>query len=165
MKSRWILFLSLLIIASSGCSSTPMEVSDPAGNPTLEAQISPTIEPPDLQNPSLPTQGVPTQMFQSIPDPLTETLQNLIDKAKEDLADRLSISIDQVNFIGVYDVTWPDSSLGCPQDGMMYAQVLTPGYLILLEYGNIQYEYHSEKSTQVVYCENPTQALPGIPDS
>ena len=105
-------------------------------------------------------------MFQAIPAPLSDDMQILIDKAKEHLADRLSISIDQVSFIGVYDVTWPDSSLGCPQDGMMYAQVLTPGFLIQLEHGPIQYEYHSGKSMQqVVSCENPSKALPGIPDS
>jgi hypothetical protein len=105
-------------------------------------------------------------MYQSIPDPLTKDLQDLIVKAKEHLAARLSVSIEQVNLVRVFDVTWPDTSLGCPQEGMMYAQVLTPGYLIQLEYGTVLYEYHSGKNMQqVVTCENPSQALPGIPDS
>lgn len=154
MRTHWILFPFLLIFATAGCGSAPIEVTEPAGNPTMETQ-----------NPSLPTEGVPTEMYESIPDPLTSNLQNLVDKAKEDLAGRLSISVEQVNYIGVYDVTWPDASLGCPQEGMMYAQVLTPGYLIKLGYGSIQYEYHSGKSTQVVFCENPGPALPGLPDS
>lgn len=165
MRTRWILFFPLLIIAAVGCSSFPIEADVTYVMPTLEAQISPTKEPPESQNPSLPTQGVDTQMFQSIPDPLSADLKNLIDKAKEHLANRLSVPIDLVNFNKVFDVTWPDSSLGCPQDGMMYAQVLTPGYLIQLEHGNIQYEYHSNKGTSLVSCENPVQPLPGLPDS
>ena len=165
MKTRWIIFFLLLILATASCSSAPLETGASSVLPASEAEISPSEESPEAILPILPTQGVSTQMFQSIPDPLTADLQNLINAAKENLAGRLSSSIDQVNFIGVYDVTWPDSSLGCPQDGMMYTQVLTPGYLIQLEHGSIQYEYHSGKSTRVVYCENPVQPLPGIPDS
>ena len=29
-------------------------------------------------------------------------------------------------------VQWPDSSLGCPQPGMMYTQIITPGYRVTL---------------------------------
>jgi len=165
LRTRWILFFFFLMIATASCSSSPTEAGDSSAMPTSEAETSPSKEPADTQNPILPTQGVPTQMFQSIPAPLTSDLQNLIDKAREHLAERLTISIDQVNFIGAYDVTWPDSSLGCPQEGMNYAQVLTPGYLIQLDYEAIQYDYHSDKSTRVVYCENPIKPLPGIPDS
>ena len=28
-------------------------------------------------------------------------------------------------------MTWSDASLGCPQPDMGYAQVVTPGYLVL----------------------------------
>src|SRR5665648_364130 len=132
----------------------------------MDAQISPTKEPPGTNPSEIPTLGITSQPFPTMPAPLTPDLQNLIEKAKEHLADRLSISIDEVNFIGVNDVIWPDASLGCPQDGMAYAQVLTPGYLIQLEFGTIQYKYHSGKSMQqVVHCKNPTQPLPGNPDT
>jgi hypothetical protein len=166
MRTHLILFFSLLMFASAGCSTSPNEAGDNSGMPSLDAQISPSQEPTGAHLPVSPTQGVPTHMSQSMPSPFTPDLQNLIEKAREHLANRLSISIDQVIFIAAYDVTWPDSSLGCPQEGMAYAQVLTPGYLIQLEHGSIQYEYHSGKSMQqVVSCENPGQPLPGNPDS
>ena len=38
--------------------------------------------------------------------------------------------------------TWPDASLGCPEPGMMYAQVLTPGILVVLSYGGELHRYH-----------------------
>jgi hypothetical protein len=28
---------------------------------------------------------------------------------------------------------WPDSSIGCPQPGMAYAQIITPGYILTLD--------------------------------
>jgi len=41
-------------------------------------------------------------------------------------------------------VEWPDTSLGNPQPGMFYAQVITPGYKIILEADSHQYEYHTD---------------------
>ena len=58
-------------------------------------------------------------------------------------------------------VTWPDSSLGCPVEGMMYAQVETEGYIIWLEANDSPYRYHTDTDEQVVFCETPQ--LPGIP--
>jgi hypothetical protein len=104
-------------------------------------------------------------MLPPLPAPFSPELQNLVEKAKEHLAEILTIPVEQVNLIAAYAVVWPDASLGCPQEGMAYAQVLTPGYLIHLEYGNNPYEYHTGKGTQVIFCANPSQALPGLPDS
>lgn len=161
MRTPWILIFILLVFASGGCSSSPTEAGDSSAVPSLNPQVSPSKEPPGTHPPEFPTQGEPTQMAPSMPAPL----QNLIDKAKTDLAQRLSISITLIRFIEVDEVTWPDSSLGCPQDGMAYAQVLTPGYLIRLEYSNNQYEYHSGKGAEVIYCANPTAPVPGAPDT
>ncbi len=103
-------------------------------------------------NPSLPT--------------LTDSgLQNLIEKAKEDLAQRLTISANEIILLEATRVVWPDSSLGCPQEGMAYAQVLTPGYLIQLEYSGNKFEYHASKDTSITYCKNPTPPIPGTPEN
>jgi len=50
-------------------------------------------------------------------------------------------------------VEWSDASLGCPKPGFAYAQVITPGYRIVLTAGQQQYEYHTDKSRAVVLCE------------
>jgi hypothetical protein len=47
---------------------------------------------------------------------------------------------------------WSDTSLGCPQEGFMYAQVITPGYLIVLEAQGQTYEYHTDTQANVVLC-------------
>lgn len=43
----------------------------------------------------------------------------------------------------VQEVTWRDSSLGCPASGGMYLQVLTPGYRIVVRAGDTLLEYHA----------------------
>lgn len=95
--------------------------------------------------------------------PATPNLQSLIEKAKDDLAQRLSISITQINIMDAKEVTWSNSSLGCPQPGMLYADVLTPGYLILLSANGQDYEYHAGKSSAIFYCENPLPPVEGMP--
>jgi hypothetical protein len=79
----------------------------------------------------------------------------LVQIAKEDLARRLDLSLSEILVISVEAVDWPDTSLGCPQPGMMYAQVITPGYLIVLEAEGQTYEYHSG-GEQLLLCAEGT---------
>jgi hypothetical protein len=76
-------------------------------------------------------------MTPSLPVPSDPGLQSLVQRTKEDLANRLVIPTDEISFVETTEVEWPDSSLGCPQPGMDYLQVITPGYLIRLE-ANVQ---------------------------
>jgi hypothetical protein len=104
-------------------------------------------------------------MTSSLPPPTISGLQKLIEAAKEDLAQRLSVSVSQINLVDAQEVVWPDSSLGCPKEGMAYAQVLTPGYLILLQSGDHEFEYHASKGTFITYCENPSPPIAGTPEN
>ncbi len=98
-----------------------------------------------------------------LPTPAGAVLQSMIENAETDLAKRLGVSVDQVILVEASSVVWSDASLGCPQAGMQYAQVLSPGYLIRLESGGQVYEYHAGRSTTVFYCENPTPPVSGTP--
>jgi hypothetical protein len=95
--------------------------------------------------------------------PFSPGLQGLIEKAKKDLAKRLSVAATEISVAQAGEVVWPDSSLGCPQEGMAYAQVLTPGYLVILEYANSKYGYHAGRGGEVFYCPHPTPPVPGTP--
>lgn len=48
------------------------------------------------------------------------------------LGDRFAIPVTEVTVSEVTPMTWPDASLGCPEIGVMYIQVVTPGFQILL---------------------------------
>ncbi len=59
---------------------------------------------------------------------------------------------EEVKIILVERVVWPDTSLGCPEPGMFYAQVLVPGYRIILEIGGKKVEVHTDLKGRVVVC-------------
>jgi hypothetical protein len=67
-------------------------------------------------------------------------------------ADRLNLPEDQLTIESVQSMNWPDTSLGCPKAGEFYAQVITPGYLVIISGGGKQLEYHTNKSDAVVFC-------------
>jgi hypothetical protein len=74
--------------------------------------------------------------------------------ARMHLAEYLGIDPGLIVEKDVKVVEWPDASLGCPQSGMMYAQVITPGYKIMFEIGGIKYTYHTDMHGFVVLCKD-----------
>ena len=92
-------------------------------------------------------------MTPAIPSPASG-LENLVQLARADLAQRLSISTDEISLVEATEVEWSDSSLDCPQPGMEYLQVITPGYRIVLQVNGQSYEYHTNRDAYFVYCEN-----------
>ena len=88
-------------------------------------------------------------------------LEDLVKMAKDDLAQRLSVEISQIVLTDAREVIWSNSSLGCPQPGMLYTEMLTPGYLILLNVHGLEYEYHAGKNSDAFLCENPLPPVPG----
>lgn len=90
---------------------------------------------------------------------LSEVEQQLVAQARADLAQELGVAAEEIQVAGVEAVDWPDASLGCPEEGMMYAQVITPGYRIELRVDGNSYEYHTgnQPDGPMVRCE-PTDS-------
>lgn len=70
--------------------------------------------------------------------------------AKQHLAQRLGIEVQRVYLASLERVTWPDTSLGCPQPGQQYAQVQTPGYKFLLDTPEGAFAYAADESGRVI---------------
>jgi hypothetical protein len=85
-------------------------------------------------------------------------LDSLISLAKEDLAQRLSIQVEQIEVLEAKSVVWPDSSLGCPQPGMRYRQVPMDGARIRLAVEGRVYAYHSGGGRGPFLCEQTLEA-------
>ena len=68
------------------------------------------------------------------------------------IAKELGVSPDAVQIVSAEQKTWPDRSLGCPKPGQMYAQVLTPGYLVVVEVNGTRSEFHTDDRGNVVRC-------------
>ena len=127
-----------------GSENTQDCPEDCAETPTLQEELK---EPSSTPNPETGTEDQIPQVVQ----------------AKEDLAQRLGINTSEIKLLKFEAVTWPNASLGCPQPGMAYAEVLTPGYLLILSVKGIEYEYHASRGGEVIYCSNPEDPVPGTP--
>ena len=79
-------------------------------------------------------------------------VDQLSEMARNDLAIELGVDADAIELVEVESVEWSNSSLGCPQEGMMYLQVLTPGYRLTLEVDGQRYVYHTDDRQHVVHC-------------
>lgn len=74
--------------------------------------------------------------------------------ARKHLATRLKNAGAPIETLAVQPTTWPDSSLGCPQRGRQYLQMLTPGYCIDLRAEGRIWTYHSD-TKRVIPCGGP----------
>jgi hypothetical protein len=73
--------------------------------------------------------------------------------ATDDLAKRLGLRPAAIRLVRVKPVDWPDTSLGCPKPDMVYAQVITPGFVVVLWAQGREYEYHTDEGRFVTWCE------------
>ena len=87
-------------------------------------------------------------------------MEGLVDLAIADLATRMSMDKDAIEVLQAEFVTWPNSSMGCPQPGFQYLDVLTNGSRIVLRAGEATYHYHSGKNRPPFWCRTPSKAAP-----
>ena len=45
---------------------------------------------------------------------------------------------------------FPNPGLGCPEPGLVYPQVITPGYQVLLEADGERFDYRVDEGGQIV---------------
>jgi hypothetical protein len=134
-QRRWMLLAGVLLGVMGACAPARPGISPLEGFSPLPAPAEPTLAP-----------GAPGG---SIVEP---QLEALVEQARQDLAARLSLDPEEIRVIEARAVTWPDSSLGCPEPGRMYLQVLTPGYRIVLEAQGRRYAYHAGRGGSPFLC-------------
>ncbi len=64
------------------------------------------------------------------------------ERARAALVSQLGVAPEQIKVEATEAHTWNDASLGLPEEGMMYAQVITDGYIVTLSHAGKQYVYH-----------------------
>jgi hypothetical protein len=127
--------ITSLLLAACSSTTTPSQSESPLGTPTAD-EPTPTIAEP------APSVGEPT-----VPAEAAE-----VTLVKGDLARQLGIAVDQIQVVSIKAVDWPDTSLGCPKPNMFYAEVITPGFEIILEANGQEYAYHAGGG-EYVQCE------------
>jgi hypothetical protein len=87
-------------------------------------------------------------------------LDDNVEKARQDLANRLDVPIDEVRVVSLTERTWPDGSLGCPQPVQQYTQALVEGAQLVLEVNGTEYNYHAGGGRDFLFCPK-LRARPG----
>jgi hypothetical protein len=138
-----ILGFVLATVLLVGCAprTTPEPTATTSPLPTRTSPLPAPAESP------LPPRGT------SPISPLPAPEEAAVTGAVAYLARSLEVAPDAVEVLSVEPVTWSDTSLGCPREGMAYAQVLTTGYRIVLEAEGQRYELHTDESgDSIVEC-------------
>jgi hypothetical protein len=62
-------------------------------------------------------------------------------------------SAETITRMDYFPQEFPDASLGCAQEGQSYAQVITPGYQVLLTFQGVIYDYRvAQDASNIVLC-------------
>jgi hypothetical protein len=158
LKTSGLVLLTLAVAAAGGCS--------PVSDPVFEATATTAIEAAPSESTQITGTNTPAASISMTPTTsLTPDLLRLpqVGQAKADLAQRLSVGVDDIEVVTVEAVEWPDGSFGCPQPGMAYAQVIQEGLQILLRYGGRDYDYHSGGAQKPFLCENQVGIIKSTP--
>jgi len=186
VKRERLLILALIQILlvgySAGCRQVPQSsdirfTEDPTSESDSLSDMSPssnktetaTSEEPQLKITKtiqidplvLSTHPISTEKTKAQIMPIE---QGQIDFAIENLAEILGVDVYRVEVINLELVTWPDASLGCPEPGMLYTQVLSAGYRLTLGVDGELYYYNADTRGEIFLCElDDAPIIPGTP--
>ena len=184
MNSRFFLML-IVIGLTAGCAADalPPPGSEPPRDSTSVSRTPvgqrtpvprPTLSPvPDVETASAPvplstlTIASPTRPLQPGQSPATpapgervplrrvRTQEEIVGVARQHLADRLGLPLEEIMVVSVEEAWWEDDALGCPRLPGHYPDRAypgpIPGYRIILYAKNAQYEYHSGR-LWLIFC-------------
>ncbi|MEZ4639463.1 MAG: hypothetical protein R2856_31645 [Caldilineaceae bacterium] len=138
---------------------SPTETPAPTETPVPAAEDSPLPTPDDRGAVDSPLPTPESDMQEDTSAPSVDPLALLIEAAKANLAESEGVALDTVSLVRVELAEWDDASLGCPDPSMSYAQVLTPGFMIVLTTGDTQYFMRTTMDPEgpIVYCGEPVE--------
>ncbi len=66
----------------------------------------------------------------------------------------LDASADNLIVVMTAQRDWSDSSLGCPEPGRAYAQIITPGFIVTVDTDDLvtEIQVHTDRGTRAAIC-------------
>jgi hypothetical protein len=87
----------------------------------------------------------------------------IVSAVREDLAQRSGAAPGSIHLVSARAMRWNDGSMGCPQPGQSYMQVIVDGFQVILEAQGHSYDYRTNGRGGFVLCENPSPNPGGQP--
>lgn len=164
MRTRVMVMCASLLILATACGDPDLG-SEPGAtaDSTLATVVTDetsgsTVAPPATEDATTTTAPADTGTTVEPADPaeeLPESLEVAVEAARQDLAAELAIDPSEIEIVSAEDIEWPDASLGCPEPGGAYAQVVTPGTHIVLKAQGASFSYHGVEGGIPVVCDSP----------
>lgn len=129
LAARAVAAAAALMLATGACTPRA-DVPDEAASPEPAPPASEAV-------PAAVTGEVPAELLESI----------LEDLVRAEGLQRADIEVERAE-----SVIWPDGALGCPEPGIMYTQAQVPGYWVVLNAGDRQYDYRASAKGQFRRC-------------
>lgn len=104
---------------------------------------------------------LPELVPEAAPPALGEAPAELLARVQEDIARRTGVTEPGARLVRDQAMTWSDGSLGCPQPGEVYPQVLVPGYWIVFHAAGRDFDYRVDDRGRFRLCEPRPLAAPG----
>ena len=140
MRSLTIFPLGVLLAAAACAADGPR--ADVGG--TRPAGVAPPTRIPDVITDAPAPTGQPVNIA-SLP---RETRRAVV----ADAARRFEVDASAVVLARAEQVTWPDGSLGCPEPGQFYTQMLVTGYRLTARTSAGELVYHTDSRGNVKSC-------------
>jgi len=158
----------LLAACTGGAASAPSASAVPASSastaPVASAVSSAAASP--VRPDATPSGHVIPPLYASVPPVTGEVPADIMARVRAELAAKIGDAAAASATVEVSAaVTWPDGSLGCPQPGMMYTQMVVEGYQVVLAVGTTKYDYRIGLGGTPSLCESrlPHAASPAAP--
>lgn len=118
---RWLLVFTGCILLCAGCVRLT-----PTG-PSHDAGVDSPGESP------VPERTLPIALPSHNENGEETDSQEDVDRLRQLVASELGVEQETLMFIELKPEVWRDASLGCPEPGMVYAQILTEGWLVVFQ--------------------------------
>jgi hypothetical protein len=151
-----MLIAGALLTVSCGSGQEPVDTGAQGTGTSDATEPTETTTPPTTlsASPLTPTgaQTLPPPPPPPGGDPAAAVPPDLLEKVRADAAVRAGVEPSTIQVVSAQVQSWNDGSLGCPEPGMSYIQVMTEGYQIIVSAGGQTLDYRTSDRGAMKVC-------------
>lgn len=122
-----------------------------------EPTTTPAPPAPSIALPSpTPAQSTSTPAAPTVTPARQEPLPAAVEAALAQAASDFGVSRAEVELSNYSEQLWPSTALGCPEPGTSYAQIVVPGYQVVVSIDQTVAIYHTGDG-RAIRCLNPIE--------
>lgn len=157
MSTRAVLIPLVLLLVLSACAAPIASPAIGTLTPASVDTVPPLVEtatPQPTAPPATPTPAVPAETGAAGEEAIVAAAVEITAKA-------LGVDPNAIQFVSIEAVQWPDSCLGVNLTDQACAEVITPGYRVVLEVDGARYAIHTNQDGSIIRFAGLTEPTAG----